>query len=97
MNIKIVKSGVNKDIIDRIRLFLIMKIIILICYGDTVINININKLIDFKKNKNKLYFLYINLNHNLEFKNKNQRFYILKKNQTLIIILILVFFCLMKN
>ena len=58
LNIKIVKSGVNKDIIDRIRAVSDNENhYFLICYGDTIVNININKLIDFKKKyKNKIIF-----------------------------------------
>ena len=58
LNIKIVKSGVNKDIVDRIRAVSVKENhYFLVCYGDTIVDINIDKLINFqKKFKNKIIF-----------------------------------------
>jgi glucose-1-phosphate cytidylyltransferase len=56
LNIKVINSGVNKDIVFRLTQSLkFAKENIIICYGDTLIDININKLIkNFIKNKKKL-------------------------------------------
>lgn len=58
LDIKIVNSGSNKDIIERIRTSANdASHYILVCYGDTIVDININKLIYFHKNfKNKISF-----------------------------------------
>ena len=54
-NFKVINTGTNSEIIDRIKKIspkLNKKIIL--CYGDTLVDINLNKLISyFKKNKNK--------------------------------------------
>ena len=54
-NIKVINTGVNTEIIDRIKKispYLNKKIIL--CYGDTLVDINLNKLINyFGKYKNK--------------------------------------------
>ncbi len=52
LNIKIIKTGVNKDIIERVKS--ILKFVsgdLLICYGDTLTNINIRKLYNFHQRK----------------------------------------------
>jgi glucose-1-phosphate cytidylyltransferase len=56
LNIKVVNSAVNKDIIFRLMQSLkFAKENIIVCYGDTLIDININKLIkNYIKNKKKL-------------------------------------------
>ena len=54
-NVKIVKTGVNKDILYRLKS--ILKYVnedLLICYGDTLTNINIDKLYNYHKKKNYL-------------------------------------------
>ena len=58
LDISIVKSGVNKDIISRIRLSSkVASQYVLVCYGDTIVDIDINKLINFhNKYKNKIVF-----------------------------------------
>ena len=55
-NIKIINSGINSDIIYRLNKCLkYSRENIIACYGDTLINININKLIDkYYKNYNKI-------------------------------------------
>ena len=57
-NFRIVNSGINVDIIKRIK-DCSKKINknILVCYGDTLVDLNINNLISFyNKNKNKIVF-----------------------------------------
>lgn len=52
-SIKIIKTGIKKDIIERIRSTL--KYVngdLLICYGDTLTNINISELYKFHRKKN---------------------------------------------
>ncbi len=55
-NIKIINSGINSDIIYRLNKCLkFSKENIIACYGDTLIDININKLIDkYYKNSNRI-------------------------------------------
>ncbi len=55
-NIKIINSGIHSDIIYRLNKCLkYSRENIIACYGDTFINININKLIDkYYKNYNKI-------------------------------------------
>ena len=51
-NVKIVKTGVKKDILYRLKS--ILKYVnedLLICYGDTLTNINIDKLYNYHKKK----------------------------------------------
>ena len=57
-NFKIVNSGINVDIIKRIKdCSKEIKNNILVCYGDTIVDLNIDKLITFyNKNKNKIIF-----------------------------------------
>ena len=56
VNIKIINSGVNKDIIFRLMQSLeVAKENVIVCYGDTLIDININKLIkNYINNKKKI-------------------------------------------
>ena len=56
LNIKVVHTGVNKDIIFRLTKSLnLAKENIIVCYGDTLIDININKLIkSYIVNKKKI-------------------------------------------
>lgn len=58
LEVKIINSGVNKDIIKRLQISTINSSrYVLICYGDTIVDININKLIRFhQKFKNKIVF-----------------------------------------
>jgi len=58
INIQIINTGINKDIIERICLSSDnASKYILVCYGDTIVDININKLINFYiKFKNKIIF-----------------------------------------
>ena len=55
-NIRTVYTGINSDIIERIRIASkYSKKYLLVCYGDTVIDINLNKYIKFYyKNLNKI-------------------------------------------
>ena len=55
-NIKIVNSGINKDIIYRLNKCLkFSKENVIACYGDTLVNININKLVNsYYKYPNKI-------------------------------------------
>ncbi len=54
-NINIINTGINTEIIDRIKkISPVLNEKIILCYGDTLVDININKLINyFEKNKNK--------------------------------------------
>lgn len=56
INIKIVNSGVNKDIIYRLKKSLVYaNDNIIVCYGDTLLNLNIGKLIKlYLKNSKKI-------------------------------------------
>jgi NDP-sugar pyrophosphorylase family protein len=58
LDIKVVNSGINKDIIERIISSAHdASQYILVCYGDTIVDINVDKLIYFhKKFKNKISF-----------------------------------------
>jgi len=64
--IKVLYTGENSDIISRIKKSLpFCKDNILICYGDTLLDININKLINFYlSNKNKIIVTAFNLKTN---------------------------------
>ena len=54
-NFNIINTGTNTEIIDRIKkIYPKLNEKIILCYGDTLVDINLNKLINyFKKNKNK--------------------------------------------
>ncbi len=58
LDISVVNSGVDIDIIKRIKISSRnASRYVLVCYGDTIVDININKLINFhKKFKNKIIF-----------------------------------------
>jgi len=77
LNIKVVNTGVNKDIIYRlIKSLNFAKENVIVCYGDTLIDININKLIkSYITNKEKItitsyrlksQFGILTINHNLD-------------------------------
>ena len=63
-NISTFFTGINSDIATRIKkVFFKTSDNILICYGDTLANVNLNKLLNFKnKKKTKLYLLLFNIN-----------------------------------
>jgi glucose-1-phosphate cytidylyltransferase len=84
LNIKIVNTGVNKDIIFRlVKSLNFAKENIIVCYGDTLIDININKLIkNYIKNNQKIYmtsyqlksqFGILSINHNLDVVKFNEK------------------------
>lgn len=58
LNFRTVNSGVDVDIIQRIKdCSKKVNKTVLVCYGDTLVDLNINKLISFyNKNKNKIIF-----------------------------------------
>ena len=60
---KTVYSGINTDILNRIlKCENYLRENVLICYGDTIVDLNINKLISFfKKNSNKITLCSYNL------------------------------------
>ena len=76
IQIKTLYSGVNSDIINRIKkVSKYSKKYLLVCYGDTVIDINLNKYIQFySKNINKITVASYQLESNFgifEIKKKN--------------------------
>jgi NDP-sugar pyrophosphorylase family protein len=84
LSIKIVNSGVNKDIIFRlIKSLKFAKENVIICYGDTLVDININRLIlNYIHNKKKLImtnyqlksqFGIVTINSNLDITEFNEK------------------------
>jgi glucose-1-phosphate cytidylyltransferase len=84
LNIKIVNSGVNKDIVFRlVKCLKFVKKNVIVCYGDTLVDININKLIlNYIKNKKKLImtnyqlksqFGIVTINSNLDITEFNEK------------------------
>ena len=69
LKIKTLYSGVNSDIINRIKkISKYSKKYLLVCYGDTLIDINLNSYINFYlSNKKKITVASYQLNQVLEF------------------------------